>query len=167
VVTCGKARPSEFLDIAALDRTAWQRNRRPDFIPDGEHAWRQWVEHALTFCARERGNIVGVILAFPCLSGVFCLHKVFVAENFHGRGIATRLFAKLLTEIDRRGAVCFLTVDPANDAALALYAGMGFSRRRFVKGYYRKTEDRWVLTRSVLKARTRRDVGAKEAREDD
>jgi len=36
-----------------------------------------------------------------------------------------------------------------------------------VKGYYRKTEDRWVLTRSVLKARTRRDVGAKEAREDD
>ena len=38
-------------------------------------------------------------------------------------------------------------LDPANQAALNLYQRWGFTHRRFVPGYYRDNEDRYVLTR--------------------
>ena len=142
------ARGRDFLDVASLDRRAWLDNRNSEFIPDGEHAWRLWVDGAHVFLARERGVIVGVILAFPMLEGALCVHKVMVEKAHRGRGIGSRLFERLLAEVDRRsGAACFLTVDPANDAALRLYEKWGFTERKFVVGYYREHEDRYVLTR--------------------
>ena len=52
-----------------------------------------------------------------------------------------------LHAVDRLGVDVFLTCDPANLAALALYRRWGFSERRFVAGFYRPDEDRYVLTR--------------------
>ena len=142
-----RAGASDFLAVAALDRVGWRRNRFPDFIPDGEHVWRVWCEHALTFVACEGENVVGVILAFPCVNGSYCLHKVIVDEAFRGRGIASQLFEVLLREVDAMGVDVFLTVDPANEKALRLYARWGFTDRTFVKGFYREEEDRFVLVR--------------------
>lgn len=142
------ARGRDFLDIASLDRRAWLGNRNPEFIPDGEHAWRLWVDGAHVFLARERDVVVGAILAFPMLDGALCVHKVMVEQAYRGRGLGSRLFYRLLAEVDRRGgAACFLTVDPANDAALRLYEKWGFTERQFFVGYYRAHEDRYVLTR--------------------
>lgn len=146
-----KAKPRDFLEIAKLDRRAWRENRNSKFIPDGEHAWRLWVEHALVYCAWKEGKMTGAILAFPCLSGEFCIHKVFVAPGARGRKIGTRLFDKLLQDLDRRGTGSFLTVDPRNESALALYGKWGFTGRTLVKGFYRKNEDRLVLKRRPLK----------------
>ncbi len=142
-----RATAPAFLAVAALDREAWQGNRNPEFIPDGEHAWRLWVEHALVIVAREHSEVIGAILAFPCLSGAWCVHKVFVRKDKRGCGIGTKLFSVLLREIDRIGADCFLTVDPLNKRALKLYESWGFGAPKFVKGYYRAEEDRIVLTR--------------------
>jgi len=142
-----KAKVGDFLSIAQLDRNAWKQNRNSRYIPDGEHAWRLWVEHALVYCAKQRDDMVGAILAFPCLSGDFCIHKVFVKPNFRNQKIGTRLFMKLLQDLDRRGVSSFLTVDPMNGSALALYARWGFTERTLVKGFYRKKEDRFVLRR--------------------
>lgn len=143
-----RATARDFLAIAALDRVAWGQLGHADFIPDGEHAWRIWCEHAQVFCAEDAdGAVRGAILAFACEDGRYCLHKVFVDEHLRGHGVGTRLFAALLEQLDDIGAACFLTVDPANAAALALYAKWGFSEKTFVKGYYRDAEDRFVLTR--------------------
>ncbi|MEF2144570.1 MAG: GNAT family N-acetyltransferase [Desulfovibrionaceae bacterium] len=142
-----RARPEDFMDIAALDRVAWSRNRNAGFIPDGEHVWRIWAEHALTFTAREAGQLLGAIVAFPCLDGRYCVHKVIVDLDERGKGIGSRLFERLLAELDSIGADSFLTVDPENEAALALYAKWGYDERLFVPGYYRPEEDRYVLTR--------------------
>lgn len=68
-----------------------------------------------------------------------------------GKKIGTRLFEKLLQELDQRGVCAFLTVDPRNESALALYAKWGFTDRTFVKGFYRKREDRLVLKRKPVK----------------
>ncbi len=146
-----KGKPQDFLEIARLDRRAWRENRNSKYIPDGEHAWRLWAEHAFVYCARKEGKAVGAILAFPCLSGEFCIHKVFVAPLFRGKKIGTRLFEKLLQELDQRGVCAFLTVDPRNESALALYAKWGFTERTFVKGFYREREDRLVLKRKPVK----------------
>ena len=142
-----KATVRDFLSIAALDRDAWKMNRHPDFIPDGEHAWRVWVEHALVFCADNDGDIAGAILAFPGITGIYCVHKVFVSSSCRGAGIGSALFAMLLKEIDKEGAEAFLTVDPENAAAIALYTKWGFTDKKYVSGYYRAEEDRLVLTR--------------------
>jgi len=151
MVTIARACPRDFLSVAALDRAAWGDNRNATFIPDGEHAWRLWVEFALVFCARNaEDEIVGAVLAFPCLDpNTYCLHKVFVEAAARGQGIGGRLFDALFEELDSRGVDCFLTVDPENESAIRLYGNWGFTERRFVKGFYREEEDRLVLTRKV------------------
>lgn len=151
MVEISKAAPGDFLAIAALDREAWKGNAHAEHIPDGEHVWRIWCEHALVHKAEERGEVVGAILAFPCVGGGWCVHKVFTAHGSRGRGIGSSLFERLLRELDALGADSFLTVDPANEAAQALYARWGYAERAFVKGFYRDCEDRWVLTRRAAR----------------
>lgn len=149
-LTIGRATSRDFLAIAALDRVAWQNTRQGDFIPDGEHVWRVWCEHALTFVCRDStGVVLGVVVAFPCTNQSFCLHKAMVARSHQGQGIAARLFEVLLAELDRRQADCFLTVSPDNSRALGLYRRYGFTEETFVSGYYRPKEDRLVLTRCI------------------
>jgi ribosomal-protein-alanine N-acetyltransferase len=143
-----KANSRDFLAIAALDRQVWKANAHHEFIPDGEHVWRIWVDGALVYVARHHSEVVGAILAFPVISGAYCLHKVMVANAYRGLGVGSRLFVILLDAVDRQGGKeCFLTVDPANLAALRLYGKWGFTERHFVSGYYRAQEDRYVLTR--------------------
>jgi len=144
-----RARGRDFLPIAALDRESWRENRNGEFIPDGEHVWRIWVDHALVYCAVDGGRIVGAVLAFPCLGGIFNMHKAFVADTHRGRGVGSQLFKAILEEIDRLGVDVFLTVDPVNAAALRLYESWGFERSERVQGYYRENEDRYVMVRKA------------------
>ena len=148
-----RSKPGDFLAVAELDRVAWRRNLHSTYIPDGEHVWRLWCETALTFVAVHRAETIGAILAFPTAKGGYWLHKVMVAEPWRGQGIASALFDALLKRIDKLGVALALTVDPANDAALRLYAKWGFTRRRFVRSFYRASEDRYVLTRPARRNR--------------
>lgn len=143
-----KAKITDFIAIAALDRIAWLDNKCSEFIPDGEHVWRIWVEHALVYCAENNdGDIVAAILAFPTQQNSYCVHKVFVAKEFKAKGIGSKLFACLLKALDSLSVTSFLTVDPENSAAIALYKKWGYTSSVLVKGYYRPEEDRLVLTR--------------------
>ena len=156
---CRRAQPRDFLAVADLDRRAWALNRHSEFIPDGEHVWRLWCEHALTFVALDDddggaadGALLGAIVAFPCADGRYCVHKAFVEQDRRGGGVGTALFASLLAELDAQGADAFLTVDPVNEAGIRLYERWGFTERQFVPGYYRPAEDRFVLTRRAGRA---------------
>ena len=75
------------------------------------------------------------------------LHKVFVDQAYRGKGLGSELFDVVLAECDVHGVDCFLTVDPVNEGAVRLYEKWGFTERKFVQGYYRPEEDRYVLTR--------------------
>lgn len=146
------ATPADFIAIAELDRTAWLGTPHAELIPDGEHVWRIWCEHALTFVARAgEGSVVAAAVAFPCVDGSYCLHKVMVAESLRGQGVGSKLFAALFAELDCRAADCFLTVAPLNTGAVKLYRNWGFLEETFVPGYYRSTEDRLVLTRRATR----------------
>ena len=148
VLEFAKARDDDFLGIAALDRHAWRDGRHPDRIHDGEHVWRVWVAGAYVHVARDGDRVVGAIVAFPTRQGTLFVHKVMVDKQYRGRGIGGRLFDLLLADIDANvHAACFLTVDPANAAAVRRYERIGFTSRELVVGYYRDDEDRYVLTR--------------------
>ena len=144
-----KAVVSDFVGVADLDRRAWDAYPQPEIIPDGEHVWRLWIEHGLVFCAEDGGGIIGAIVAFACRSGPYCVHKAFVERERRGQRIGTELFRALLRELDEIGVDAFLTVNPTNEAAIRLYERWGFIERQFVRGYYRPSEDRYVLTRRV------------------
>ena len=140
---------------ADLDRRAWADTPQSRYIPDGEHVWRIWCEHAVTYVAATHDALLGVALAFACTDGRYCMHKVFVDPRARGRGLGTQLMERAIEEVERLGAPIFLTVDPDNHQALGLYEKMGFLERCFVKGYYRDNEDRYVLTRRTGKEHSR------------
>lgn len=152
--TLRRATAADFLALAALDRVAWQANRHADFIPDGEHAWRMWCEHALVWVAEHgpEATIVGGLLAFPTTQpGVYCFHKVFTAAEVRGQGVGSALLQTLTQTADQRGLTLFLTVDPVNTTAYRLYQQAGFTQEILVPGFYRPEEDRLVLTRYPAK----------------
>jgi [ribosomal protein S18]-alanine N-acetyltransferase len=147
MISIRKAEKQDFLAIAALDRIVWRGYPDSQYIPDGEHVWRHWVEGALVICAFSDHTIAGAGCAFPCTNGTFCVHKIFVAEAYRNRKIGTQLLTALVEKIDTFGQDAFLTVHPGNKPALKLYTSLGFTHREFVKSYYRQEEDRFILTR--------------------
>lgn len=140
--------PADFLEVAALDRVAWQDSPGGEWIPDGEHVWRIWCEHALVMVGDDGAQICAVGLAFPCCQpGVYCLHKIMVGAESRGLGLGTRLLAELCAVFDERKITAFLTVFPDNAPARRLYERFGFGQSRFCADFYRTGEDRLVLTR--------------------
>jgi [ribosomal protein S18]-alanine N-acetyltransferase len=147
-VTFGPATPADFVGIAGLDARAWRDSPHPERIPDGEHVWRVWVDDAFVFVARHGDEVVGAIVAFPTRHGTLFVHKVMVDVRYRERGIGTRLFRLLLDHVDATvGAACSLTVGAAREAEVRRYEHLGFIEKRFIRGYYREDEDRFVLTR--------------------
>lgn len=148
--TITAARPDEFLHVAALDRLAWPHV--PDtFIPDGEHIWRIWADFATLLVARlehgapalpESDRIAGALVMFPTKQGELCIHKIMVHPGCRGAGIGSALMQHALETAD---APVLLTVDPANDSAVALYRKFGFEVRERIDGYYRPHEDRNIM----------------------
>lgn len=173
-VTYGPAAQGDFVAIAALDAIAWNGGSFPMRIPDGEHVWRIWVDYAHVLVARvdaragafrgherrsgERGQgdaqsvVVGGIVAFPTNEGELFVHKLMVAEAYRRRGIGTRLFELLLTQVDGQvGAPCLLTVDPAHVDAIRRYETLGFTEKQLIAGFYRSDEDRCVMRRPATR----------------
>lgn len=145
----GTATAEEFLDVAALDRIAWPMVS-DTFIPDGEHIWRIWLDHATLLVARVRGReplsesheICGALVMFPTKAGENFLHKIMVHPVCRGQGIGTALMARVL---EQATSPVLLTVDPENQPAVTLYERFGFHTRERIEGFYRPHEDRLVM----------------------
>ena len=123
------------------------RIRHGEFIPDGEHVWRIWVEHTLVYCTEEPGQSSALSWPSPAWTGASACTRCSSPHQHGDVGVASRLMEPLLAEMDRRNTAVFLTVDPANEKALRLYLKLGFTDRSALPEYYRATEDRLLLTR--------------------
>ena len=140
----------DFLEIAELDRTSWKRNRNSEFIPDGEHVWRHWVEHAYVCVASQNQKIVGVALSFPSIQPkLHFLHKIFLINECVGQGLGKKMMKFMCEKFDENGISAQLTTDTNNKAMQRLAEASGFAEKEFIKGYYRVNEDRWVYTRAL------------------
>jgi len=146
-----RASDQDYLSVAALDRISWPI--APDlFIADGEHIWRIWCDLATLLVARldlaqstplsESGEIAGALVMFPTSTDELCLHKIMVHPDYRGTGIGTRL---MQAGLETATAPVLLTVDPANERAVALYQNFGFSVRERIDGFYRPHEDRLIM----------------------
>lgn len=146
-VVVRKANRSDYLALAALDRTVWLPHPNGAHLPDGEHTWRHWIEDAIVFALCNGDEIVGAALAFPRLDGGFWLHKIFTAESARGQGGGRLLMQAILAEIDKHQVDCYLTVNPANEQAVRLYRAHGFEAGEIIQAYYRNDEPRFEMRR--------------------
>ena len=147
-ITIRKANISDFLEISELDRQAWRDNRNSDFIPDGEHVWRLWVEYSAVFVAEYNKKIVGTVLLFKANNcSLYLLHKIFIDKNYRDKKIGNMFFQSIVDFLDNEKADCLLTTDPVNSRMIHLCAKYGFNNKELVKGYYRPDEDRLVIRR--------------------
>ncbi|HEX3033190.1 MAG TPA: GNAT family N-acetyltransferase [Bacillota bacterium] len=143
-----RAEPGDFLMLAELDRVGWGQNANSEFIPDGEHIWRFWVEYSSVFLAETEGKPAGTAVMYRANQGnLFMFHKLVIAENFRKQKLGQGLLRLLTQELDNYQADALLTVDPNNETMLHLCDKYGFSERDFIKGYYRSKEDRFLLRR--------------------
>lgn len=144
---------ADFSAIASLDRESWKDNRNSEFIPDGEHVWRVWVEHAYVCVAIDKNNlesdkIFGVALSFPSTKhNIHFVHKIFMAAEYRGLGVGKKLMSKICSKYDENNITAYLTTDTDNKAMQRLAEASGFSEKELVRGYYQKNEDRWLYKR--------------------
>ena len=144
-----KAHRADYLEIAALDREVWLDYPNGAHIADGEHTWRHWVDDALVRVWRQNGKIAGAALAFPTIARGYCLHKIFVQKTERGKGVGRQLLQRLLDDPQLKTSPCYLTVHPANLAALGLYREFGFEPGAVIEGYYRENEPRLEMWRAA------------------
>ncbi len=143
-----KACISDFLTISELDKRAWRDNRNSDFIPDGEHVWRLWVEYSTVFVAEICEKIVGASLLFKANDcSLYLFHKIFIDKNHRDQKIGSMFFKKITDFLDKEKADCLLTTDPVNARMIHLCEKYGFNEKQLIKGYYRQDEDRLVIRR--------------------
>ena len=143
-----KAKISDFLSVAELDRRAWKDNRNSDFIPDGEHVWRLWMEYSTVFVAEIHKKIVGVVLLFKANNcSLYLFHKIFIDKNYRDKKIGNMFFQNIANFLDKEKADCLLTTDPVNARMIHLCEKYGFNEKQLIKSYYRQDEDRIVIRR--------------------
>ena len=143
-----KALISDFLVISELDRRAWKDNRNSDFIPDGEHVWRLWVEYSAVFVAESGNKMIGSALLFKANEcSLYLFHKIFIDKNYRDKKIGNMFFQNIVDFLDKEKADCLLTTDPINARMIHLCAKYGFTEKKLVRGYYRQDEDRLVIKR--------------------
>lgn len=76
------------------------------------------------------------------------IHTVGVDPDYHGRGIGRTMMTQLLDEVGP-GATVYLEVRTDNEAALALYTGLGFEKIGVRKRYYQASgADAYTMGRS-------------------
>ena len=156
MISIRKAKETDYLEIARLDRIVWKKYPNSRYIPDGEHVWLHWIEGAIVICASLDDTIVGTACAFPYINHKFCVHKIFVHKKYRNRKIGTNMLKRLVKEIDMYNQDAFLTVHPGKKAAIKLYESLGFTEKKFVKSYYREDEDRYILTRKSRKKKLKK-----------
>jgi ribosomal-protein-alanine N-acetyltransferase len=83
-----------------------------------------------------------------------------IRPAWRGRGLGSGVLALLLAELPSLGARgLVLTVDPGNDAALAMYRRAGFVRERFIADFYGPGEHRWKMRYEGIDTRIDADGG--------
>ncbi|GAA4999140.1 GNAT family N-acetyltransferase [Streptomyces siamensis] len=69
-----------------------------------------------------------------------------VTKNLRGQGLGRRLMGEALHSLRDHGVPeVWLSVEPANDTAIALYRSLGFVHQGSEKGYFGPGEDRLLM----------------------
>ena len=126
--------------FAGMGHEAWTPSMFLDELGEGVAAPRSW------WVAHDDGKLIGIAGGMVVDCDVQIL-DVAVDEAYRRRGIARKLLSHVSYDAQMLGCeTASLEVEAANEAAIALYSELGFSRAGVRKGYYGPGADALVLT---------------------
>lgn len=131
---CALAREVDVAAILELEQGSF-----PAAEQWSEQAWRDELRagdrHVLT--ARDADDRVKAAATFQCVADTADLHRIMVAREHRGEGLARQLVAAGMQWARATGASrMLLEVREDNDAALGLYDGCGFRQLSRRENYY-------------------------------
>jgi [ribosomal protein S18]-alanine N-acetyltransferase len=100
------------------------------------------------YVAREDGELVGSCQLVRTVDepDMLWVFGISVRPEWRGRGYGARLLHLVIATLPSLAAGgLLLTVDPGNDAALALYRGAGFVQEEYIADFYGPGEHRWKM----------------------
>lgn len=141
-IQCGPVQLSELAAVTALEHAAFEPPVYPVFF--FRQAYDLWPK--LFWVARSERGILGYLLAAPVAANPdeLSLLSLAIAPVAQGQGVGKRLLQQFLSNLTA-GQQIWLTVDPANKAALRLYQQFDFHVVRQEQAYYGEGYHRLVL----------------------
>jgi len=142
LISCAAVSREELPAVVALEQTAFAPPVYPVFF--FRQAYDLWPE--LFWVARHNTEVVGYLLAAPAAANPheFSLLSLAIAPQAQGKGVGKALLRAFLSTMTD-GQQIWLTVDPANQAALRLYQQFDFQLVREEQDYYGVGYHRLVL----------------------
>lgn len=116
-------------------------------LPWSERSFLESLEREDTvfLTALLDGEIAGYIGCY-CIAGVGEITNVAVAEGFRRRGVGRELLLQLYREgVRLLTEEYFLEVRESNEAAISLYAEMGFAKEGIRKNFYEKPVENAII----------------------
>ncbi len=137
-IKIAKASPQDMSTIAALERDVFGEIVYPEFL--FRQAFDCFVD---TFwLAKQHDSVVGYLLAVPAQDGRLAIWSIAVSPAARGQGIGRLLLESALAYAKAQRCAAWLTVDPANRAAQALYRAANMQCIAEEKHYYGENEHR-------------------------
>lgn len=130
-VTVRTGGPDDFDALVEMYERFDPADRAQGIPPVETEAIREWLDgllarDSLDVLAEHDGRVVGHATLVPDREDAYEL-AIFVLGEYQGAGVGTALLEGLLGEAQDRGVEkVWLTVERWNDAAMALYRGLGF-----------------------------------------
>jgi ribosomal protein S18 acetylase RimI-like enzyme len=139
---CGPVRLSELAAVTALEQSAFEPPVYPTFF--FRQAYDLWPN--LFWVARAEQGVLGYLIAAPAAatSQELSLLSLAISPLAQGQGVGKALLQQFLRSLTA-GQQIWLTVDPANTAALRLYQQFDFHVVRQEQAYYGEGYHRLVL----------------------
>lgn len=141
-IQCGPVQLAELAEVTALEQAAFAPPVYPVFF--FRQAFDLWP--ALFWVARGEQGVLGYLIAAPAAANPqeLSLLSLAIAPLAQGQGVGKTLLQQFLRTLNP-GQQVWLTVDPANQAALRLYQQFGFHVVRQEPAYYGEGYHRLVL----------------------
>ena len=141
-IQCGPVQLAELAEVTALEQAAFAPPVYPVFF--FRQAFDLWP--ALFWVARSEQGVLGYLIAAPAAANPqeFSLLSLAIAPLAQGQGVGKTLLQQFLRTLNP-GQQIWLTVDPANQAALRLSQQFGFHVVRQEQAYYGEGYHRLVL----------------------
>ena len=116
--------------------------------PHPEQGWRRWL-HSVTSLGKQESRVIGYLGLRFRNSGIH-ISTIAVHPDWRGNGLGELLLLTALEQSLQMGfGTVTLEVRPSNQAAQRLYRKYGFWFTGVHQGYYRDSEDAWLMAAEI------------------
>lgn len=128
MTTITRAKINESQEIRRIEDKIWKEKN-----VTSKYDIANFVRFGYVFVAKEKGKIVGAIIAMRTKDDKIYVNDWFVKENHRGKGTGTMLYNALIKEAKGRKIIVF--VMPDNKVSLKAHSKLGFKVVKKVDAY--------------------------------